>query len=220
MAQEVMGTTPRHVPTAWLTWGLIGLCSLLFLAVQLSRPPLPGQWAWHQWLTLWPPGSPRFQLWQPLSYALLHGSWVHLLFNMAGLWLFGTELERRFGPLWLAEVFVASVLWAAIAHVMLSPLLHQSGSLIGASGGLYGLLVAYSVAFPGHRLPLLPGWDVGARTLAISYAALELYLLFPAALPGAAWLGHVMGNISHLAHVGGMAGGLMLAQRPQQGASA
>jgi membrane associated rhomboid family serine protease len=147
---------------------------------------------------------------------LLHGSWVHLAFNLMGLWVFGAELERKFGALWTAEVYGASVLWAAIAHVVLSPMLGTVSSLIGASGGLYGLLVAYGVAFPQHRLPLLPGVSVGARTFALSYAALELYLTFPSALPGAAWASHVMGNISHLAHLGGMAGGLMLAQSPEE----
>lgn len=196
----------------WLTGGLLALCVLVHLAGELAEPETLR--AWHLALALSPPGSPQFHVWQPLSYGLLHGSWLHLGFNMLGLWVFGAELERRFGALWTVEVFGASVLWAAIAHVILSPWLGQPSSLVGASGGLYGLLVAYSVAFPDHRLPLLPGVEVGARTFAACYAGLELYLMFPSALPGAALFAHFLGNMSHLAHLGGMAGGLMLAQGP------
>lgn len=131
---------------------------------------------------------------------------------MLGLCVFGTKLERHFGATWTLEVFGVSVLWAAIAHVLLSPLIGRPTALLGSSGGLYGLLVAYSVAFPKEKSLLLPGLEVSARTLAAIFAALELYLLFPASLPGANWLAQLTGNISHLAHLGGMAGGLLLSQ--------
>ncbi len=196
---------------------LIGLCVLLFAAPALlwlvGAAPDQAQ-SLNRLLALAKPSSPAFHLWQPLTYSFVHGGWLHLIFNMLGLWLFAPSLEAERGRLWLAETYFISVLWAGIAHVALSPWLHTSSVLIGASGGLYGLMVAYALHFPQERIPLVPGFEVRARSLAIFYAVFEIYLLLPNSLPGAAWLDAKLGNVAHVAHLGGMLGGLMLGRRP------
>jgi membrane associated rhomboid family serine protease len=196
---------------------LVLACVLLFAAPALlwlfgaSPDKVRGL---YRLLALARPDSDGFRLWQPITYAFVHGSWLHLIFNMLGLWLFAPPLEAERGRLWLAETYFISVLWAGIAHVALSPWLHTSSVLIGASGGLYGLMVAYALHFPEDRIPLLPGLEVRARSLAIFYALFEIYLLLPHVLPGAAWLDGKLGNVAHVAHLGGMLGGLMLGRRP------
>lgn len=194
---------------------LILACVLLFVGPALlwllGAPPDKVR-GLYRLLALARPGSDGFHFWQPLTYAFVHGGWIHLIFNMLGLWLFAPPLEEERGRLWLAETFFVSVLWAGILHVALSPWLHTSSVLIGASGGLYGLMVAYALHYPDDRLPLLPGLAVRARTLALCYALIEVYLLFPV-LPGAAWLDAKLGNVAHVAHLGGMLGGLMLGRR-------
>ncbi|NDY91665.1 rhomboid family intramembrane serine protease [Ideonella livida] len=206
-------------PPDLVSRGLVGVCLLLFLGPLLLWL-LGGSPAWtqrlHALLALPRPSSPDFHLWQPLTYAFIHGGWIHLLFNVLGLWLFAPPLEEVRGRQWLLETFLASVLWAGIVHVLLAPWLQESAVLIGASGGLYGLMVAFALHFPEERLPLLPGLEVKARTLALVYGGLELYLLFPV-LPGAAWLDQQLGHVAHLAHLGGMLGGLMLGRPPATG---
>jgi membrane associated rhomboid family serine protease len=197
---------------------LIGLCVALFVGPALLWL-LGWQGLWlrqlHTWLALPRPSSLNFHLWQPLTYAFVHGGWIHLTLNMLGLWLFAPPLEQLRGRVWLLETFFASVLWAGIVHVLLAPWLNESAVLIGASGGLYGLMVAFALHFPDERLPVFPGIEAKARHLALGYALLELYLLFPV-LPGAAWLDSKLGNVAHLAHLGGMLGGWMLGRPLKQ----
>ena len=196
---------------------LIGVCVLLMLVFSLA--PLLGHGldvqAARRLLALAPPGSAQFRFWQPITYAFVHGSWVHLGLNMLGLWLFAPALEAVRGKLWLAETYFISVLWAGIIHVVITPWVSGISVVVGASGGLYGLMVAYALHFPDDRIPLLPGVNVRARWLALGYGLVEVYLLLPHLLPGAAWLDAKLGHVAHLAHLGGMLGGLMLGQRPK-----
>lgn len=205
-----------HGPERW-TRVLIGLCVLLHLvpvAVAGFGSSPDAARSVVRVLGLARPGSEAFEWWQPITYSFVHGSWLHLVFNMLGLWLFAPPLEAERGRTWFLETYFISVLWAAILHVIVSPWLGAGSVLIGASGGLYGLMVAYAWHYPDERLPLLPGLEVKARVLALVYAGIELYLLFPTWLPGAAWLDGKLGHMAHVAHLGGMLGGWMLGRRP------
>ena len=151
-------------------------------------------------LALWPLGR-HFEIWQPLTYAFLHGSLAHLLFNMLGLYMFGADLERVWGSRRYLVYYTVSVLAAAIAQLGFAALAQSDVPAIGASGGVFGLLLAFAVYFP-HRTVMLiiPPIPMPARVFAILYGILEL--LF--GITGA------QGGVAHFAHLGGMLGGYLL----------
>lgn len=159
------------------------------------------------WLALWPLGN-NFQPLQVVTYAFMHGSWMHLLFNMLGLWMFGGELELLWGRRRYAIFYAACILTAALAQLIISPLLGSVRPTVGASGALFGMLLAFGMLFPNRIVMLLiPPVPVKARTLAWIYGLIELYVMFPPFFPGVGFLNYVFGNAAHLAHLGGMLGG-------------
>ena len=153
-----------------------------------------------RWLALWPLGSGLFMPWQLLSYALLHGDLAHLMFNMLGLWMFGAELEQLWGRRRYGQYLLASVLVAAAAQLLITAATGSNAPTVGASGALFGLLLAFGMLFP-HRtvMPLFPPIPMKARTFVFVFGALELVL-------GLA--GHR--GIAHFAHLGGMLGGWLM----------
>ncbi len=131
-------------------------------------------------LALWPlqplDGEVYFRLWQVVTYAFLHstGHITHLLFNMLGLWMFGAEIERYVGPWRLLACYFASVITAALSQLVVPPLLGAPPApTIGASGGVFGLLLAYALMFP-HRnvVPLIPPIPMPAWLFATLYAGI------------------------------------------------
>lgn len=148
-------------------------------------------------LALWPVGA-GFQPWQLVTYAFLHGSLLHLGVNMLGLVSFGRELERHWGTRRFLQFYLASVVSAALAQLAVTS---ASGLLlptVGASGGLFGLLLGYAVMFPRQRvLLLIPPIPMPAWLFALLYALLELVLGVTGTASG----------IAHFAHLGGMVGG-------------
>jgi membrane associated rhomboid family serine protease len=162
-------------------------------------------------LELWPlvpiDGHVRFQAWQIITYAFLHstGNVSHLLLNMLGLWMFGAEIERYAGPWRLLACYFASVITAALTQLVVPALLGAPPApTIGASGGVFGLLLAYALLFPRRKVvPLIPPIPMPAWVFATIYAALELFLGITGTLSG----------IAHFAHLGGMIGsGIVVAQ--------
>jgi len=160
---------------------------------------------------LWPIGidgslfSQGFMPWQLLTYGFLHGNFVHLAFNMLTLAMFGSQVEyvwgaRRFLTYYLVCVAGAAVCQLAVGWWTLS----QGGEAyptLGASGGIFGLLLAYGLMFPNQRVMLLfPPIPMKARTLVILYAAAELLLGLNNWQPG----------VAHFAHLGGMLFGWLL----------
>ena len=121
---------------------LITLCAIAFLAEPAGGGDLVAQ------LALWPPGlfdtagmlgASRFHVWQILTYAFLHGSFLHLFLNLYALWMFGVPLEQRWGPQRFALYFFACVVGAGLAHLAVSELEIARGGIaypgVGASGG-------------------------------------------------------------------------------------
>ena len=152
------------------------------------------------WFALWPLGS-GFAPWQLLSYALLHGGLLHLAFNMYGLWMFGSELERSWGPRRLLQYYVVSVLMAGVVQLVVASDAPAPYPTVGASGGLYGLLLGYAMLFPQRTIMLLfPPIPMPAWLFAVFFGLLELTL-------GVA--GEPSG-IAHFAHLGGMLGGWLM----------
>ena len=169
------------------------------------------------WFVLQPIGSSGFWPWQVVTYAFLHGSFLHLLFNMLGLWVFGSDLELDLGRRRYLALYAMSVLAGAAVHMLLSPVLAAPAAILGASGGIFGLLMAYAMRNPHRTIMLLiPPIPMKARTMAILYGALEVWSLLPSYVPGVSVLNYLMGNVAHLAHLGGMLGAFLTLRWWQQ----
>ena len=151
-------------------------------------------------LALWPFGH-GFLPWQVVSYAFLHGSIGHLFFNMLGLWMFGAELERLWGPKRFIQFYMASVLTAAAAQLAVAALSGSVYPTVGASGGLFGLLLAFGMTFPNRTImPLFPPIPMKAKVFVALYGGLELFLGVTGSQQG----------VAHFAHLGGMLGGFLM----------
>jgi membrane associated rhomboid family serine protease len=151
-------------------------------------------------LALWPIGH-GFLPWQIVTYAFLHGSIGHLFFNMLGLCMFGAELERVWGPNRFMQFYTASVLTAALAQLLVGLLSHSAYPTVGASGGLFGLLLAYGMMFPNRTImPLFPPIPMKAKVFVALYGGLELLLGVTGTQEG----------VAHFAHLGGMLGGFLM----------
>ena len=142
-----------------------------------------------------------FEPWQLVTYAFLHGSFLHLAFNMFALYMFGGAIEQVFGTRRYLLFYFVSVLSAAITQLVVAVLAHAIYPTIGASGGVFGLLLAYGMYFPRNRVMLLfPPIPMPARVFVIVYAGIELLLGVSGSQPG----------VAHFAHLGGMIGGVIM----------
>ena len=145
---------------------------------------------------LWPLNSGRFQIWQPLTYAFLHGDALHLFFNMLGLWMFGSELETIWGRGRYLMLLLASALTGAAAQLVFTLVTGSLAPTVGASGALFGLLLAYGLKFPDRIImPLFPPIPMKAKVFVAIFGAIELVLGFTGG-----------SGIAHFAHLGGMLG--------------
>jgi membrane associated rhomboid family serine protease len=157
---------------------------------------------------LWPPASgqypnaPSFQLWQLLTYGFLHGSIAHLFFNMLALYMFGGEIERLLGSRHFLAYYLVCVIGAAITQLLVTGGAQRVPiPTVGASGGVFGLLLAFGLAFPRRTIMLLfPPIPMPAWLFVTLYGLLELYL-------GVTGSGQ---GVAHFAHLGGMAAGYVL----------
>jgi len=166
------------------------------------------------WFALWPfganvavgPGvSAGFLPWQLVTYSFLHGNELHILVNMLGLYMFGSEVERVLGQRRYVSYYFVSVLAAALAQLTMSAL--NPGPpfpTVGASGGIFGLLLAYGMFFPRRIVMLIfPPIPMPAWLFVIVYDGIELYLGVTGTQAG----------VAHFAHLGGMAGGYLMLRR-------
>ncbi|MEY4560804.1 MAG: hypothetical protein RLZZ618_81 [Pseudomonadota bacterium] len=151
-------------------------------------------------LALWPVG-PNLMPWQPVSYAFLHGSFNHLFFNMLALWMFGSELERLWGPKRFIQFYAASVLAAAATQLVIGLIGISNAPTVGASGGVYGLLLGYGVVFANRTIMLIiPPIPMKAKTYVMVFGAIELLLGVFGSNQG----------VAHFAHLGGMLGAWLM----------
>ena len=173
-----------------VSFGIIIVCAIIFLTG--FRPA---------GLALWPLESGLFTPWQLLTYALLHGNFNHLFFNMFAVWMFGTPLERTWGSRRFATYYFVCVAGAAVVQLLVQTVEGGIYPTIGASGGVFGLLLAYGVMWPENRIFLifLP-IPIKAKWFVLIYGGIELLLGFTRTMPG----------IAHFAHLGGMIFGLAL----------
>lgn len=148
--------------------------------------------------------APHFQIWQLFSYSFLHGGTTHLLLNMYALWMFGSRIEQVFGSKNMALYYSVCVLGAALVQLYLASENAREGAIyptIGASGGVFGILLAFGMIFPNERLMLIfPPIILKAKWFVLIYGAIELW----AGITGTA------SGIAHFAHLGGMLFGYIL----------
>jgi len=160
---------------------------------------------------LWPPGGfdSNFQPWQLVTYAFLHGSLGHIFFNMLALYMFGGDIERLFGTRYFVLYYFACVVTAAITHLVVTAAMGAPAvPMIGASGGIYGLLLAFGIYFPHRRVMLLfPPIPMPARVFVFGFAALELVF----------GITQTQAGVAHFAHLGGMLGGWLMIQYRRKG---
>ena len=186
------------------------------------------------WFALFPLGSGSFMPWQVLSYGLLHGDLSHLLFNMLGLWMFGSELENLWGRNRYIQFIVVSVVSAAVVQLLVTYLMNSNVPTVGASGAIFGLLLAYALSFPRRQFDLvgfLPMLLIMVPSQTLNLLGMVLYFMLmtnrqAVPIPPVYVRAQVMvaifgvielvlglffrGGVAHFAHLGGMVGGWLM----------
>ncbi len=180
----------------------------MFLLEFFAARPLIG------WLALWPLGAsvsplsgmapPPFEPWQLVSYSFLHGGVMHLLLNMYALWLFGARMESFWGSKAFVFYYFVCVIGAGLVQLFIASQAAGQGGVyptIGASGGVFGLLLAFGLTFPNERLMLIfPPVVLKAKWFVLIYGTIELW----AGVTG------TEAGVAHFAHLGGMFFGFLL----------
>ncbi|HWA39604.1 MAG TPA: rhomboid family intramembrane serine protease [Burkholderiales bacterium] len=181
--------------------------ALLAANVAVFLLQMSGGFPLVQVFALWP--GDGFAPWQLVTYSFLHGGMTHLFFNMLGLYMFGPDIERLFGSRFFAFYYLAAVLAAALLHLAVTMAMGGPAvPAVGASGGLYGLLLAFGWFFPHRRVMLLiPPIPMSARTLVIVFAVVEL----------AFGVTQTNAGVAHFAHLGGMLGGWLMIELRRRG---
>jgi membrane associated rhomboid family serine protease len=153
-----------------------------------------------QWFALWPIGSGLFHWWQLITYAFLHGNLVHIFFNMFALFMFGGALERYWGGRRLVIYFLVCALTAALTQLAVQGPAANGAPTLGASGGVFGVLLAFAWYFPRQKLFIIPiPVPIPAWLAVTGYALIELFYGVRGIEPG----------VAHFAHLGGALGGLL-----------
>ena len=141
----------------------------------------------------------QFWIWQPVTYMFLHGGIFHILFNMLALWMFGAELERIWGTRYFLKFYFVTGIGAGLLTVLFSLLPFdfaqqlQRSIVIGASGAIYGLLLAYALYFPDRPIYMYFLFPIPAK-------------IFVAIMGGIAFLSSLSdaGGVANATHLGGL----------------
>ncbi|CAN5604961.1 rhomboid family intramembrane serine protease [soil metagenome] len=139
-----------------------------------------------------------FLPWQIFTYMFMHANFMHLFFNMFALWMFGMELENLWGSKKFLFYYLICGIGAALANLFIAPLFGNIGPTVGASGSIYGVLVAFGYIFPNRNIYLYFFIPLKAKYLIILYMAIEVFSL-----------SNSSSNIAHAAHLGGAVVGLI-----------
>ncbi len=141
----------------------------------------------------------QLRVWQLVTYMFLHGGLFHILFNMLALWMFGTELERVWGTRYFLKFYFVTGIGAAALTVLFSMLPFAFAQqvyysvVIGASGAVYGLLLAYGLYFPDRPIYMYFVFPIPARIFVLILGAIEL--LSSVSAPG---------GVANATHLGGL----------------
>ena len=171
-------------------------CAAIFVASLVWRDAV------LDWLGLIPHSIvTSFTVWQPLTYIFVHDGVFHLAFNMLGIWMFGVELERLWGTRFFARYYAITGIGAGLTMiaVALMPLDFSDRlyfvTTVGASGAIFGLLLAYGLYFPDRRIYMYFLFPIKAKYFVMIIGAISLW----------ATVADQDGGIAHAAHLGGLA---------------
>ncbi len=168
--------------TPWVTRLLVANIAIFVLAPR-------GSGLYHALMFV--PGWVLTRPWTILTYMFLHAGFMHVLFNMLGLYFFGPRLEARVG----SKDFIILYLLSGIVGAILSFFLTPGAAIVGASGAVFGVLYGFAHYWPHERIYIYALIPVPARLMVIGLAGLSIYF----GISGG-------GNIAHFAHLGGFAG--------------
>jgi membrane associated rhomboid family serine protease len=145
----------------------------------------------------------QFRFWQPVTYMFLHGTIGHIFFNMLALWMFGTELERMWGTKFFLRYYFATGISAGITTIIVSLAPFSatarmfSAVTIGASGAVYGVLLAYGLTFPNRPIYVYLIVPIPAKYFVMIMGVIALLSA----------MGDSGGGIAHITHLGGLIAG-------------
>ena len=152
------------------------------------------------WFALWPLGSGLFHAWQLVTYAFLHGGIAHIFLNMFALYMFGRTLETYWGGRRFLFYYFICVIAAGLTQLAVQAAGAAAEPVLGASGGVFGVLLAFGWYFPKQRLIVLPiPIPIPAWLFVTLYALAELFFGLTGKQP----------DVAHFAHLGGMLGGAL-----------
>ncbi|MEO8109986.1 MAG: rhomboid family intramembrane serine protease [Ginsengibacter sp.] len=165
--------------------------------VFLAQLVFDSTWPLTDTIALYPYGSGYFEPYQLVTHMFAHGGWMHIIFNMYALWIFGSVLERIWGP----KKFLIFYLICGLAAGLTQMFFVSTGAAIGASGAIMGLLGGFAYTFPNTEfyIMFIP-FPIKAKWMAAIYAGIDLFGGFSGGGD----------NIAHFAHLGGLAMGLIL----------
>lgn len=182
---------------------LIINAAVFFLQVIANNLMVGGKPLWYilnYWFALNPLAEGfNFQVWQLITYQFMHGSFTHILFNMFALWMFGMEIENYWGTKKFLTYYLLCGVVAGLFQLFLTPILGSAAAVtIGASGAVYGVLIAFGLMFPNRLIFLYFLIPVKAKYLIGFLIVLEFMLVDSA-----------QSNVAHLAHLGGALAGFL-----------
>ncbi len=157
---------------------------------------------------LYPLSSPNFYPWQFITYMFMHANFLHIAFNMFALWMFGQAIENLWGTKRFVIYYFITGIGAGLCFILINndPVMIRPGVIsyiptIGASGAVYGILLAFGMMFPNRRIMLLiPPIPIKAKYFVAIFGGIELFM----------GLGGYGSNVAHFAHVGGIVFGFVL----------
>lgn len=156
---------------------IVYLINNLFLA-NIIIDGVPGEYIITRYFALWPLGSDSFYIWQLITYQFMHGSFMHILFNMFLLWMFGLEIENLWGSKKFLIYYLTCGVGAGLVQILLAPAFTGlAGPTVGASGAIYGVLIAFAMLFPDRYIFLWFLIPVKAKYLIVFFIVLEFLSL-------------------------------------------
>ncbi|MGA9408432.1 MAG: rhomboid family intramembrane serine protease [Bacteroidota bacterium] len=144
----------------------------------------------NEWFALFPLGQ-GFQVWQLFTYLFMHAGLSHLFFNMLALWMFGMELENTWGSRKFLTYYLICGVGAGLSNILIGPLFTSVGPTIGASGAIYGVLLAYGLLFPDRLIFIYFFIPLKAKYFVVLYMVIEFVSVSNT------------DGIAHFAHLGG-----------------
>jgi membrane associated rhomboid family serine protease len=192
---STMGSSFMTPAVKWLLISNVAIFILYFFAIRLGgeRP--------FVWLSLIPRWVLSLSIWQLVTYLFIHSPYdfLHILFNMLFLWFFGRALESTWGTQRFLRFYFLCGIGAGLCVVLLALMVGNVDTrTIGASGAIYGLLLAFGMLFPNEEILFLGQFPMKARWFVLIMGAMAFLLTFGSTSTGGG------GGVSHVAHLGGM----------------